>query len=40
MPPGEVEDESPAIAKPADPLNWARVVERKAVGLAFLRHKL
>ena len=36
----EVEDESPAIAELADPLNWARVVERKAVGLAFLRHKL
>lgn len=36
----EVEEESPSIAELADPLNWARVVERKAVGLAFLRHKL
>jgi hypothetical protein len=36
----EVEDESPTIAELADPLNWQRVVERKAVGLAFLRHKL
>lgn len=36
----EVEDESPTIAELADPLNWARVVERKAVGLAFLRHRL
>lgn len=36
----EVEDESPTIAELADPLNWARVVERKAVGLAFLRHRV
>jgi hypothetical protein len=36
----EVADESPTIAELADPLNWERVTECKAVGLAFLRHKL
>jgi hypothetical protein len=35
-----VADESPTIAELADPLNWTRVVERKAVGLAFLKHKV
>jgi hypothetical protein len=35
-----VADESPTIAELADGLNWERVVERKAVGLAFLRHKV
>jgi hypothetical protein len=34
-----VADESPAIAELADALNWQRVTECKAVGLAFLRHK-
>jgi hypothetical protein len=37
---GAVADESPTIAELADPLNWQRVVERRAVGLAFLRHKV
>lgn len=32
--------ESPTIAELADPTNWTRVVERKAVGLAFLKTKL
>jgi hypothetical protein len=35
-----VADESPKIAELADPLNWERVVARKAVGLAFLKHKV
>jgi hypothetical protein len=35
-----VADESPTIAELADPLNWQRVVERKAAALAFLRHKV
>jgi hypothetical protein len=35
-----VADESPTIAELADPLNWQRVVERRAVGLAFLKHKV
>jgi hypothetical protein len=35
-----VADESPTIAELADPLNRQRVVERKAVGLAFLKHKI
>jgi hypothetical protein len=37
---GAVADESPTIAELADPLNWQRVVERAAVGLAFLKHKV
>lgn len=36
----DVEDESPTIAELALPANWSRVVERKAVGLAFLKSKL
>lgn len=36
----DVEDESPTIAELADPLNWDRVVERKATGLAFLRCRI
>lgn len=35
-----VADESPTIAELALPANWSRVVERKAVGLAFLKSKL
>jgi hypothetical protein len=35
-----VADESPTIAELADPANWERVVERKATGLAFLKHKI
>jgi hypothetical protein len=35
-----VADESPTIAELANPVNWERVVERRAVGLAFLKHKL
>ena len=35
-----VADESPTIAELALPANWTRVVERKAVGLAFLKSKL
>jgi hypothetical protein len=35
-----VADESPTIAELADALDWQRVTECKAVGLAFLRHKL
>ena len=35
-----VADESPSIAELANPANWTRVVERKAVGLAFLKSKL
>jgi hypothetical protein len=37
---GAVADESPTIAELADGLNWQRVTERKATGLAFLRHKV
>ena len=33
---GEVEGESPTIAELADPLHWQRILERKAVQLAFL----
>lgn len=29
---------SPSLAELADPANWARVFERKAIPLAFLRH--
>ena len=32
--------ESPSIAELAVGTNWNRVVERKAVGMAFLRHRL
>lgn len=32
--------DSATIAELADPTNWNRVVERKAVPLAFLKHKL
>jgi hypothetical protein len=35
-----VADESPTIAELANPVNWERVVERRAVGLAFLKHKI
>lgn len=35
-----VVDESPTIAELALAANWSRVVERKAVGLAFLKSKL
>ncbi|TQM93556.1 major capsid protein [Roseinatronobacter monicus] len=35
-----VADESPTIAELALAANWRRVVERKAVGLAFLKSKL
>jgi hypothetical protein len=35
-----VDDESPTIAELADVLDWQRVIECKAVGLGFLRHKL
>lgn len=35
-----VADESPSIAELALAANWSRVVERKAVGLAFLKSKL
>ncbi|MFV0645255.1 MAG: major capsid protein [Sphingomonadaceae bacterium] len=35
-----VAGESPTIAELADAANWSRVVERKAVGLAFLKSKL
>lgn len=35
-----VADESPTIAELALAANWSRVVERKAVGLAFLKSKL
>lgn len=35
-----VADDSPSIAELALAANWSRVVERKAVGLAFLKHKL
>jgi len=31
-----VADESPSLAELALPANWSRVVERKAVPLAFL----
>lgn len=36
----DVLDESPAIAELALAANWSRVVERKAVGLAFLKSGL
>jgi hypothetical protein len=35
-----VDDKSPTLAELADALNRQRVTECKAVGLAFLRHKL
>lgn len=35
-----VEDESPSLAELAAAANWARVVERRAVPLAFLKSKL
>lgn len=35
-----VAEESPSIAELADPANWTRKAERKAVKLAFLRHTL
>ncbi len=35
-----VGDESPSIAELALAANWSRVVERKAVGVAFLKSKL
>jgi hypothetical protein len=31
---------SPSLAELADPDNWARVFERKAIPIAFLRHKV
>ena len=36
---GAVAGESPSIAELANPLNWNRVIERKAVPLAFLLSK-
>jgi hypothetical protein len=35
-----VDDKSPTLAELADALNRQRVTECKAVGLAFLRHKI
>ena len=35
-----VAGDSPTIAELTDPLNWDRVIERRAVALAFLQHKL
>lgn len=37
---GSVAAESPSIAELALAANWARVIERKAVPLAFLKHRL
>lgn len=37
---GTVSDVSPSIAELASATNWKRVIERKAVPLAFLKHKL
>lgn len=37
---GSVADVSPSIAELALAANWKRVIERKAVPLAFLKHKL